>query len=211
MSSVPEGGTRPNRVRRRMRRVVRKPGRALIDRTALGLCLVLLAACNRENRNLDAPAVETGPHGVTLSQLYPGPVAAATPDDPRAIAYEGNATHIANGQRYYKWFNCSGCHFNGGGGIGPPLMDEKWRYGGRIDQIFASIQQGRPDGMPTLRDKIPEQQIWEIAAYVRTLSGNADKLAAPSRGDEMRSIPPINNIDKQPPKGDPDASKAGGE
>jgi cytochrome c oxidase cbb3-type subunit 3 len=61
--------------------------------------------------------------------------------------------------------------------------------------------------MPSFRDKIPPQQIWEIAAYVRSLSGNADKLAAPSRPDAMSSIPPINNIDKQPPQGDPDASK----
>ena len=43
--------------------------------------------------------------------------------------------------------------------------------------------------------------MWQIAAYVRSLSGNADKLAAPSRTDSMRSIPPINNIDRQPPEG----------
>src|SRR5439155_15876242 len=98
---------------------------------------------------------------------------------------------------------------NGGGSIGPALMDEKWRYGGSIEQIYASIAQGRPNGMPTFRDKIPEQEIWEIAAYVRTLSGNADKLAAPSRPDQMNSIPPINNIDKQPPRGVPDATRAG--
>ena len=49
-----------------------------------------------------------------------------------------------------------------------------------------------------------------IAAYVRSLSGNADKLAAPSRADDMRSIPPINNIDKQPPRFDAAATKAGG-
>ncbi|MDB5446661.1 MAG: cytochrome c class [Phenylobacterium sp.] len=169
-----------------------------------------LAGCNRENRNLDAPAAESGPHKVTVTELYPGPTASPTPTDPRGLEYEGNATHVSNGGRYYKWFNCAGCHFNGGGGIGPPLMDEKWRYGGSIEQIYASIEQGRPNGMPSFRAKIPDQQIWELAAYVRSLSGNADKLAVQSRGDEMRSIPPINNIDRQPPKGDPDASKAGG-
>jgi len=169
-----------------------------------------LAGCNRENRNLDAGAAEIGPRAVTVSQLYPGPTAAPTPTDPRALEYEGNAAHIAAGQRYYKWFNCTGCHFNGGGGIGPPLMDAKWRYGGSMEQIYASIAQGRPNGMPAFRERIPEQQIWEIAAYVRTLSVNADKLAAPSRPDAMRSIPPINNIDRQPPRGDSDATKAGG-
>jgi cytochrome c oxidase cbb3-type subunit 3 len=172
--------------------------------------MVALAACNRENRNLDAPGPETGPRAPAVSDLRPGPATAPAPGDPRGKDYEGNATHIANGQHYYRWFNCSGCHFNGGGGIGPALMDEKWRYGGGIEQIYASIVQGRPNGMPSFAGKIPEQQVWEIAAYVRTLSGNADKLAAPSRSDAMRSIPPINNIDKQPPKGDPAPSKVGG-
>jgi cytochrome c oxidase cbb3-type subunit 3 len=64
--------------------------------------------------------------------------------------------------------------------------------------------------MPAFQDKIPDQQAWELAAYIRSLSGNADKLAAPSRADDMRSIPPINNIDKQPPKSDPAPSKVGG-
>ncbi|RAK56917.1 c-type cytochrome [Phenylobacterium deserti] len=167
-----------------------------------------LTACNRENRALDASPAETGPRAVTVSDLYPG-APAPTPSDPRAQEYEGNAQHIANGQRYYKWFNCSGCHFNGGGGIGPPLMDDKWRYGGSIEQIYASIVQGRPNGMPAFKDKIPEAQVWEIAAYVRSLSGNADKLAAPSRQDGIRAIPPINNMDRAPPTGDPTPSMVG--
>jgi cytochrome c oxidase cbb3-type subunit 3 len=175
----------------------------------IGLAISAQAACNRENRNLDAAGPETGPKIIPVSELRPGPSAPA-PDDPRGKDYEGNATHIANGQRYYRWFNCSGCHFNGGGGIGPALMDEKWRYGGRIEQIYASIVQGRPNGMPSFQGKIPEQQVWEIAAYVRSLSGNADKLAAPSRSDAMRSTPPVNNMDRQPPRGDPDPAKVGG-
>lgn len=172
---------------------------------AAGLLMVLsVAACNRENRGLDASPAETGPQAVTVSTLAPGSGPAAPPRDPRAQEYEGNATHIGNGQRYFKWFNCSGCHFNGGGGIGPALMDDKWRYGGSIEQIYASIDQGRPNGMPSFHDKIPEQQMWEIAAYVRTLSANEDKLAAPSRGDEMSTIPPINNLNREPTDGGPD-------
>ncbi|HSV02472.1 MAG TPA: cytochrome c [Phenylobacterium sp.] len=170
-----------------------------------------LAGCNREARDLHpAPAAETGPKSVSVSDLYPGPYPAPTPSDPRAQVYDGNAFHIANGQRYYEWFNCSGCHFHGGGGIGPALMDEKWRYGGKIEQIYASIAQGRPNGMPSFKDRIPETQIWEIAAYVRSLSANADKLAVPSREDTMRGPPPLNNLDREPLKGDPAAAKAGG-
>ena len=45
---------------------------------------------------------------------------------------------IAEGQQLYMQMNCVGCHSHGGGGMGPPLMDDEWRYGGRIDQIAAT-------------------------------------------------------------------------
>jgi cytochrome c oxidase cbb3-type subunit 3 len=188
----------------RRRRDVRAPVLALL--AAFGLTL---SACQRETRDLQpTPAAESAPKNLTVSDLRPGG-GTPPPEDPRGREYEGNAADIASGQRYYEWFNCKGCHFNGGGGIGPALMDDKWRYGGEIERIYASIEQGRPNGMPAFKDKIPEQQIWQIAAYVRTLSGNADKLAAPSRQDEMRSVPPINNKDREPLNGDPAAAKAG--
>jgi cytochrome c oxidase cbb3-type subunit 3 len=182
-------------------------GRAAIGCAALA-CLVVLAGCERENRNL-AGGAETGPSSVAVSELRPGPPSPPPPEDPRAQAYEGNATHIANGQRDFQQFNCAGCHFNGGGGIGPALMDDKWRYGSRIDQVYASIAQGRPNGMPSFKGVIPDEQIWELAAYVVALSGNGDKLAEPSRTEDMRTIPPLNNLDRQPPKSDPAATKVG--
>jgi cytochrome c oxidase cbb3-type subunit 3 len=190
---------------RRPRRVRPRPASGTVVALA---CATALCACSREDRNLSAPA-ESGPKMLALSDLNPGPPTPPPPDDPRGKEYEGNATHIANGQRYFQWFNCTGCHFNGGGGIGPALMDDKWRYGGKTEQIVATILQGRPNGMPSFKDRIPEQQAWEIAAYIRSLSGNADKLAAPSRMDDMRSTPPINNADAQPPKADPAAAKVG--
>ena len=38
-------------------------------------------------------------------------------------------TPCPRGRRLYDAFNCVGCHAHGGGGIGPPLMDDKWIYG----------------------------------------------------------------------------------
>lgn len=186
---------------------VPRSGRHAAARALTCLLAVGLVACQRETRDLKS-AVERAPQPPTLTDLRPGGGPPLV-EDPRGGEYEGNAAHIANGQRYYEWFNCKGCHANGGGSIGPALMDDKWRYGGEIERIYASIAQGRPNGMPTFRDKIPEQQIWEIAAYVRALSGNANKLAAPSRQDEMRSVPPINNKNREPLNGDPAAAKTG--
>ncbi|HET9161370.1 MAG TPA: cytochrome c [Caulobacteraceae bacterium] len=174
------------------------------DLFALGAALVLVTACHRETRTLKATP-ESGPQSVTVSELFPGG-APATVVDPHAREYEGNAYHISNGQKYYKWFNCNGCHGNGGGAIGPAFIDPDWRYGGQIQNIYASIIQGRPNGMPSFRDKIPDTQVWEIAAFIRSMSGNANKLAAPSRDEAMTSTPPINNVNKTPPSGaDPTA------
>ncbi|TIP37515.1 MAG: cytochrome C, partial [Mesorhizobium sp.] len=92
------------------------------------------------------------------------------------------------------WFNCSGCHANGGGGMGPALMDQKWIYGSSMESIHATIRDGRPNGMPSFRDKIPDDQIWELAAFVRSLSGNAPSSAAPSRNDDMMAHPSENRM-----------------
>jgi cytochrome c oxidase cbb3-type subunit 3 len=133
----------------------------------------LLAACSPSSTQMRgpayAPSVESGPGPTPTSALRPGDKA-LPPPDPRGAYYEGNAQMIAAGERYFKWYNCSGCHFNGGGGIGPALMDNSWIYGDRIDQIYHSIADGRPNGMPTWRGKIPDAQIWQLAAYVKSLS-----------------------------------------
>ena len=94
--------------------------------------------------------------------------------------YQDNAYHVSEGKRLYEWFNCTGCHAHGGGAIGPALMDDRWIYGGEIDQIYLTIAQGRPNGMPAFGGKIPPQQIWQIAAYVRTMGGHGPKSARPT-------------------------------
>jgi len=77
---------------------------------------------------------------------------------------------LAEGERLYGWMNCAGCHgANGGGSIGPPLRDGDWIYGSDPASIFQSIGQGRPNGMPAFGGKLPDEQIWQLARYVRSL------------------------------------------
>ena len=102
--------------------------------------------------------------------------------------YEGNAYAISEGQRLFSWYNCSGCHANGGGGIGPPLIkkDQRdWIYGGEPSNIFDTIVKGRPNGMPTWGGKIPEYQVWQIVTYVRSLNNLEPKAATPARTDSL--------------------------
>ena len=69
-------------------------------------------------------------------------------------------------------------------------MDEKWVYGGEIDQIYLSIAQGRANGMPAFAGKIPPEQIWQLAAYVRSMSGEGPKSARAGRTDHLRTPSP---------------------
>ncbi len=105
---------------------------------------------------------------------------------------------MAEGQFLYTRMNCVGCHAHGGGGMGPALMDDKWRYGGRIDQIAATIAEGRPNGMPAWRGRLTDDQIWKLAAYVRSLSGQLGKDVVSSRGDEMSNTAPQTLAPRQP-------------
>jgi cytochrome c oxidase cbb3-type subunit 3 len=107
---------------------------------------------------------------------------------------------VSQGKQFYKAFNCSGCHANGGGGMGPALMDEKWIYGGDIESIAASIRDGRPNGMPSFAGRIPEDQIWELAAYVRSMSGQLRTDVAPNRNDSMTPHEPESRLPRLAPK-----------
>jgi cytochrome c oxidase cbb3-type subunit III len=88
----------------------------------------------------------------------------------RDAEYDGNEEMIEAGKQLYAAMNCVGCHSHGGGGMGPALMDDTWVYGSSIEHIVSTIREGRPNGMPSFRGRLPDEQIWQIAAYVKSLS-----------------------------------------
>ena len=114
--------------------------------------------------------------------------------------YGNNSYQLGQGQTLYENYNCNTCHAHGGGDIGPPLKDNKWIYGYEPQQIFASIAQGRPKGMPAFGSRLTENQIWELVAYVRSLSGLTPKTIAPGRDEHMQTGPAPNSIKNPPPE-----------
>ena len=146
-----------------------------------------LASCRREKRRVEEPpASGTRVAGIQVGQLQPGPK--APPPPATETRYEANSYAISEGQRLYGWFNCVGCHAHGGGAIGPPLMDDVWIYGSDPANVFASIVEGRPNGMPSFRGKIPDYQVRQIVAYVRSLGGLEPKTATPVRDDHLQAM-----------------------
>lgn len=166
----------------------------LLAVVALGGAMAL--SCERESRHFrELPAGGSRPTGVRLTPLQPGKPA---PPDVVESPYEDSAWAASEGKRYYQAFNCVGCHAHGGGGIGPPLMDTEWIYGSDPRQIFATIVEGRPNGMPAFGGRIPEQQVWQIVAYVQSLSGQLPKDVAPGRSDHMAVAPQEQSREQRP-------------
>jgi cytochrome c oxidase cbb3-type subunit III len=84
--------------------------------------------------------------------------------------YAKSPEHIEAGKQLFQAINCTGCHANGGGGFGPALMGKTWIYGGSVENIASTIVEGRPNGVPSFRSLLPMEQVWELAAYVKSLS-----------------------------------------
>jgi cytochrome c oxidase cbb3-type subunit 3 len=152
------------------------------------IAVLCVAGCDRERREFSPPAHASVP-ATTVNALPGGEVDGALRARMQHV-YGDNAYQISQGQTLYSAFNCNGCHAHGGGDIGPPLMDDKWIYGGQIDQVYLSIAQGRANGMPPFAGRIPPQQMWQIAAYVRSLGGHGPKAARPSRQDHLHTPVP---------------------
>jgi len=136
---------------------------------------LLVVGCQREQRR--------------FSEIAPasGRPLEGRPDGPNP--YGGNAWAAAEGKQLFTLFNCVGCHGHGGGGMGPPLIDREWRYGGRPAEIYATIVEGRPDGMPAFGGKLTDTQAWQLVAYVQAMNGQLRRDVRPGRGDTMSVRP----------------------
>jgi cytochrome c oxidase cbb3-type subunit III len=162
------------------------------------LAVLIGAACEREVRPFqDLSVASARSQKPMLTPLYPGPQPPPTPEN---SPFQNNAYGMAEGKRLFDFYNCSGCHAHGGGGMGPPLMDDQWIYGDHPANIFETIVEGRPNGMPSFRNKVPDQQVWQLVAYVQSMSGQAPIDVLPGRADHMRYSTPENARRAETPK-----------
>ena len=85
--------------------------------------------------------------------------------------YEGDKNAIKTGGQLFIAYNRLDCHgAEGSGAMGPSLQDGRWHFGGTPMEVFESIYQGRPDGMPAWGGRISNDQIWMLTSYVRSLA-----------------------------------------
>jgi cytochrome c oxidase cbb3-type subunit III len=149
--------------------------------------LLVLTACGQEPQvsAAGAPAIGLARTSNGIAGVSPGihpSVVYGTLSNP----YTGNAAAAAQGRQLFVWYNCSGCHGGrAGGGMGPTLRDSSSRkYGNSDTQLFATIVEGRPAGMPAWGGKLTDDQIWKLIAYIRTLDTpqEPDRVSVPPPG-----------------------------
>jgi cytochrome c oxidase cbb3-type subunit 3 len=162
---------------------------ALWGRSIATLCAsVAFSACSRDAgaRDDTAKVASTSPEQPAVSNVYVAgdslrliahdemlPVGFPASAKPLLIKnpYEGDKAAISTGGKLFIAYNCLDCHgADGSGAMGPSFQDGRWHFGGAPGEVFESIYQGRPDGMPSWGGRISNDQIWMLTAYVRSLS-----------------------------------------
>ncbi len=136
----------------------------------IALAAVALCGCQRQPAEVAAagaaPAVDT-PVGPIPGPAMQGP----GPANP----FGQNRVALMEGRRLFDRYNCSGCHGgHAGGGMGPSLRDPVWIYGSSDAHIFDSIAQGRAHGMPSWGNEIPQEEIWKLVAYIKSMRTPAE-------------------------------------
>jgi cytochrome c oxidase cbb3-type subunit 3 len=94
---------------------------------------------------------------------------------------------IATGKVTFMQY-CAPCHgVQGQGLVGPNLTDDYWLHGGKISDVFKTIQQGVPaKAMPTWEKQLSPKQISDVANYIKSLHGtNPPNAKAPQGIKEL--------------------------
>ena len=176
--------------------------------TAAAIGMLLLGACRRDTQDVRGAAAgdvvlpakqaaviraadTTGlPNEGVLARVAIGDIAGAlnnTLDATITNPYANDMAAIKEGHDLFIGMNCAACHgYDLKGGMGPDLTDTYWRYGGAPADIYKSIFEGRPEGMPAWGRTLPAPLIWKVAAYIASKGGGyPGKLADRGRQGDL--------------------------
>lgn len=157
--------------------------------TSIGIAWALLAAagCNEQPSSSRNGTVTTASAGMLPGRITPTASIGVKPGIHPTVffgdvhnPYAGDAAAANEGRQLFVQYNCSGCHGGrAGGGMGPSLRDSIWIYGSSDAQLLGTITEGRSAGMPAWGGRIPQDQMWQIITYIRTLGTPQEPDAPP--------------------------------
>jgi len=143
------------------------------SRAALAILVIVTGACKRQSVAPTTTADSRGAENALVISKHEDRVFAGglTPPVERVSNSEThNAKAADEGATLFTSMNCDGCHGGGAvGAVGPSLTDGRWRYGGADADIYRSIAEGRPKGMPSFGGSLQPTMIWRLVAYIKSL------------------------------------------
>jgi mono/diheme cytochrome c family protein len=127
-------------------------GRIPIERAMQIVSEKGLAQVGTELMSASAPPEASGPVG----------------DNP----YAGDQAAIAEGEALVMGeLACGTCHGPDlTGAMGPNLTDSEWIYGDSDADLFETLTNGRPGGMPSFSAQTDEDTRWKVVSYLQSLS-----------------------------------------
>jgi cytochrome c oxidase cbb3-type subunit 3 len=88
--------------------------------------------------------------------------------DESNVTLLSESSALASGKQLFET-NCTACHKDGSGDIGPNLTDNFWLYGNDIKTVFGTIKNGTTNGMPEHASKLNPVQLQQVASFVLSL------------------------------------------
>lgn len=103
------------------------------------------------------------------------------------IVQISDKAQLENAQKIFAQ-NCAACHGKAlEGGVGPNLTDKFYLHGGQLADIFHVIREGVPaKGMISWKNKLSDQEILQLASYIKTMEGTNPPNAKAPQGVEMK-------------------------
>lgn len=100
------------------------------------------------------------------------------------VTYLSDASALEAGKKIFVTA-CAACHSaDGGGTVGPNLVDDYWIHGGSISSVFKSIKYGWPEkGMKSWKDDYSPAQIAQIASYIKSIKGTKPATPKEPQGE----------------------------
>lgn len=141
-------------------------------RATLAILVLAIAACRKET-SVPATVTTAGTENALVisrheDRIFAGGIAPPTEKFTNSASNDAKAAEA--GASLFTGMNCDGCHGGGAvGAVGPSLTDGRWRYGGTDADIFRSIAEGRPKGMPAFGGVLQPAMIWRLVAYIKSL------------------------------------------
>jgi cytochrome c oxidase cbb3-type subunit III len=117
-------------------------------------------------------------------------------DEPTLVKYMNDKGGLSIGKSIYQ-ANCISCHrADGSGLVGPNLTDDHYKNVKQIADIYTVLVNGAGGGaMPAWKNRLSQNEIVTVAAYVASLRGApAGSAAKPAEGNIIPPWPKLEDV-----------------